>query len=225
MTVFIPNLKICGITTPETARFCAEAGAGALGVIFFAKSPRYVTPDRARQLFEDVPDRVARVGVFVDLPPEEMIGIARAAKLDTVQMHGSEPLEAVQAALEAGFTVVKVLKCTGKNLMASARALPQEVEILVECGRGTLPGGNGAVWNWADAAPLADLRPFAVAGGLTPQNLAEAARLSRATAWDVSSGVERAPGVKDHAAVLELVKNAQPLGQASHTHFWKGIHE
>lgn len=225
MSVFIPNLKICGITSPETALFCAEAGAGALGVIFFPRSPRYVTPERARLIFEAVPDRVARVGVFVDLPPEQVIGIARAAGLDTVQLHGSEPVETVDAALDAGFSVVKVLKSIGDNLLRSARAIPQEVEILVECGRGTLPGGNGAVWNWADAAPLADLRPFAVAGGLTPRNLAEAARLSRATAWDVSSGVECAPGVKDPAAVQELMKSARALSQAHHAHFWKGIHE
>ena len=202
----IANLKICGITSRDTARFCAEAGAGALGAVFFKKSPRYVTPQQARNLFEGLPARVARVGVFVDLPAEELLAAAREAALDTVQLHGQEPLETVCAAQRAGFRVIKVLKVTGEKLLEQARVLPETAGILVECGRGTLPGGNGAAWNWADAAPLAALRPFALAGGLTPQNLAEAAALSKAVAWDVSSGVETTPGVKDHQAIIRAIK-------------------
>jgi len=204
--MFIPNLKVCGITSRDTALFCAEAGVGALGAVFFKKSPRYVTPQQARELFEGIPARVSRVGVFVDLPIHELLTVAREAALDTVQLHGREPLETVRAAQHAGLHVIKVLKATGDDLLKAACALPVEAGILVECGHGTLPGGNGAVWNWADAAPLAALRAYALAGGLTPQNLAEAARLSKAAAWDVSSGVETAPGVKDHAAILKTIR-------------------
>ena len=203
--MYLPNLKICGITTRDTACFCAEAGAGALGAVFFKQSPRYVTPQQARALFERLPAHVARVGVFVDMPADELLAVAREAALDTVQLHGQEPLETVRAAQRAGFRVIKVLKVTGEKLLEQASALPATVGILVECGRGTLPGGNGAVWNWAEAAPLAECRPFALAGGLTPLNLAEAARLSKAVAWDISSGVETAPGVKDHGAILRTV--------------------
>jgi len=223
--MFFPNLKICGITTRETARFCAEAGVGALGAVFFKKSPRCVTPQQARSLFEGLPARVARVGVFVNEPVSELIAIAREAALGTVQLHGDEPLETVCALLRAGLHVVKVLKTTGKKMLEEARALPTSAGILLECGQGTLPGGNGATWNWADAAPLAALRPFALAGGLTPQNMKEAARLSKAAAWDVSSGVETAPGIKDPAAIFELVKNAEQIEAVIDTCFWKGLHE
>lgn len=203
--MMITNLKICGITTRATARFCAEAGVGALGAVFYAKSPRFVTPKQARELFEGLPACVARVGVFVDPPIPDLLAFARFASLDTVQLHGREPLETVCAALQAGLRVIKVLKATGETLLAEANALPLSAGILVECGRGTLPGGNGAAWNWADAAPLAAVRPYALAGGLTPLNLAEAAGLSQASAWDVSSGVEIAPGVKDHQAIMRTL--------------------
>lgn len=203
--MFLPNLKICGITTRATARFCAEAGVGALGAVFFRKSPRYVTPQQARAQFEGLPASVSRVGVFVDMPFLELLDTARAAALDTVQLHGSETSADILAAQRDGFRVIKVLKVTGEALLSAARTLPATAGILVECGKGTLPGGNGAVWNWADAAPLAEVRPFALAGGLTPDNLIEAATLSRAAAWDLSSGVETAPGVKDHDAIARVV--------------------
>ncbi len=220
--MFTNNLKICGITTPETARFCAERGVGALGVVFFRQSPRYVTPQRARSIFEDLPASSARVGVFVDTPPSELIAMAKEAALDTVQLHGHESIHEIIAAQEAGFHVVKVLKATGNKLLEAACSLPATVGILIECGTGTLPGGNGAVWDWAAAAPLAKIRPFALAGGLTPQNLAEAVRLSKASAWDVSSGVERAPGLKDHSEILHLLATAQKLESFNNTLFWKG---
>ena len=223
--MYLATLKICGITTPETARFCVEAGVGALGVVFFSKSPRHVTPRQARLLFEGLPSRVARVGVFVDRSATEVAALAREAALDTVQLHGDEPLCAILALQEAGFRVIKVLKCTGKKLLEAARAIPETAGILVECGTGTLPGGNGAVWNWADAASLAAVRPFALAGGLSPLNLAEAARLSLASAWDVSSGVETAPGIKDHDAITRLATTLntfyqhQPMSFAA-SRFW-----
>jgi phosphoribosylanthranilate isomerase len=223
--MFLPNLKICGITTRETARFCAEVGVGALGAVFFRKSPRYVTPQQARAQFEGLPDTVARVGVFVDMPADEVIAAAREARLDTVQMHGSEARSEIEAVQRAGFHVIKVLKVTGDKLLEAAQALPASAGILVECGKGRLPGGNGAVWNWADAAPLADVRPFALAGGLTPDNLADATRLSGAAAWDLSSGVETAPGVKDHAAILKTVQTLtdflrQPPTPIDSGRFW-----
>lgn len=206
MSVLLENLKICGITNRETARFCSEAGVGALGAVFFRKSPRAVTPEAAHTMFEGLPKEVARVGVFVDMPVPELIATARQAGLDTVQFHGSEPMDDILAVQRAGFRVIKVLKVTGEKLLKAAEALPGTVGILVECGKGALPGGNGAAWSWAEAAPLAAVRPFALAGGLTPENIAEAAQLSRASAWDLSSGVETEPGKKNRLAILKTVK-------------------
>ena len=201
------NLKICGITNRETAHFCADAGVGALGVVFFRKSPRAVTPEGAHAIFQGLSRQVSRVGVFVDMPVADVIATARQAGLDSVQFHGSEPLEDLLAVQREGFRVIKVLKVTGEPLLKAASVLPETVGILVECGKGVLPGGNGAAWSWAEAAPLAALRPFALAGGLTPENIAEAAGLSRAVAWDLSSGVETEPGMKNHLTILKTVKN------------------
>ena len=217
----LPNLKICGITTRETARFCAEAGVGALGAVFFKKSPRYVTALQARAMFETLPTHLVRVGVFVNASAEEMIAIAREAALDTVQMHGTESQADIDKVEGAGFRVIKVLVASGGKLLEAARALPASVGILVECGHGILPGGNGAAWRWEDAAPLADFRPFALAGGLTPQNFLRAARVSRATAWDVSSGVETAPGIKGHDRIRALVNTAMKHYDSSLPSFWK----
>ena len=204
LTMPFPNLKICGITDATTARLCADAGAGALGAVFFKKSPRYVTPQQARSIFSGLPSRVARVGVFVDLPAAEVAAIAREAELDTVQLHGDEPPGTLLALQDLGYRVIRVLKASGKKLLETAHGIPLSAGIMVECGLGTLPGGNGAAWEWAGAAPLAEVRPFALAGGLTPRNIADALRLSKASACDVSSGVETAPGIKNPAAVQDL---------------------
>lgn len=219
--MLLANLKICGITTRETAMFCAKSGVGALGAVFFRNSPRYVSPAQARALFDGLPASVARVGVFVDMPTAILLDTAHAARLDTVQLHGDESADTIAAAQKAGFHVIKVLKQTGPDLLKAAEAIPDTAGILVECGKGSLPGGNGAVWNWADAAPLAEVRPFALAGGLTPGNVAEALRLSGAVACDLSSGVEVAPGVKNHDAILRLI-DALPSCEAGHVGppFW-----
>lgn len=219
--MLLANLKICGITTRETAMFCAKSGVGALGAVFFRNSPRYVSPAQARALFDGLPASVARVGVFVDMPTAILLDTAHAARLDTVQLHGDESADTIAAAQKAGFHVIKVLKQAGPDLLKAAEAIPDTAGILVECGKGSLPGGNGAVWNWADAAPLAEVRPFALAGGLTPGNVAEALRLSGAVACDLSSGVEVAPGVKNHDAIRRLI-DALPSCEAGHagSPFW-----
>jgi phosphoribosylanthranilate isomerase len=220
--MFVPYVKICGITRRQDALACAEAGAGALGAVFYSKSPRNVSPARARELFKGLSAQIARVGVFVNASAETMIATAREAALDTVQMHGEEPMETVQAVMRAGFHVVQAIKRTGPELLAVARAAPPRADLLVECGRGALPGGNGIAWNWSAAAPLAQFRAFAIAGGLNPGNLAAVARDSRASGFDASSGVESAPGLKDEAAVKAFVQAAAALHALPHPFSWKG---
>lgn len=220
--MFLPHVKICGITRRSDARFCAEAGAGALGAVFYEKSPRNVSPAQARELFKDLPSQIARVGVFVNASVETMLKTARAAGLDTVQMHGEETVEKSESVLREGFHVIQAIKRTGPELLAAARTLPLQVGILVECGRGALPGGNGIAWNWSEASPLAQFRSFAIAGGLNPENLAAVARASRAAGFDASSGVETAPGIKDEAAVRAFLQTAAHLDAAPHPFFWKG---
>ena len=221
--MLLPHVKICGITRRPDALVCANAGAGALGAVFYAKSPRHVSAEQARELFDGLPPELARVGVFVNAPLDAMLQTARDARLDTLQLHGEESAETCAALLREGFHVIRVLKTTGDELLASARTLPPGAGILVECGKGVLPGGNAAIWDWSKAAPLADFRPFAIAGGLHPDNLAVAARVSRAAAFDASSGVESAPGVKDEAAVRAFLRAAAELPPPPVPFSWKGL--
>ena len=220
--MFLPHVKICGITRRQDAVLCAEAGVGALGAVFFAKSPRCIEPAAARKLFAGLDPQIARVGVFVNASVDAMLRTARIAALDVVQMHGEETAEKIEAVLREGFRVVQAIKRTGPELLAAARALPPQVGLLVECGRGALPGGNGLAWNWSKAAPLAQFRAFAIAGGLNPQNLAQVARDSLATGFDASSGVETAPGLKDEAAVRAFLRAASELPVGAHPFSWKG---
>jgi indole-3-glycerol phosphate synthase/phosphoribosylanthranilate isomerase len=203
------RVKVCGIRDAVTARLCAKLGFGAVGAVFYPRSPRAVTAAQAHEMFTGLPDGMARVGVFVDMPADAMAAIGREAGLTTIQCHGSEPPADLLAIQAAGFRVIKVLKHTGRELLHEAAALPDSVGILVECGSGALPGGNGCGWRWRDAAILAGTRPFALAGGLTPSDLPTAATESRAVAFDVSSGVESAPGVKAAALLEELAANAR----------------
>ena len=202
-------LKICGLTTPEDARFCAEAGAAALGAVFFPPSPRNVTPERAAEVFADVPPDVARVGVFVDATAAEILHAARIAGLGVAQLHGAEPPALAAELLAAGIRVLKVLR--GGDLAAEAARYPEGARFLVECGRGALPGGNGAAWDWSAARALSPL-PFALAGGLGPDNLAAAASASSAVFFDLSSSVESSPGRKDRGKVLAAVAAARAAG-------------
>ena len=202
-------LKICGLTDPADAGLCAEAGAAALGAVFFPPSPRNVSPERAAEVFADVPPDVARVGVFVDATAAEILRAARVAGLGVAQLHGAEPPALAAELLAAGLRVLKVLR--GGDLAAEAEAYPADTRFLVECGRGALPGGNGAAWDWSAARALSPL-PFALAGGLGPDNLAAAASASGAVFLDLSSSVESAPGRKDRAKVLAAVAAARAIG-------------
>jgi len=202
-------LKICGLTDPADARLCAEAGAAALGSVFYPPSPRNVSPERAAEVFADVPPDVARVGVFVDATAADILRAARIAGLAVAQLHGAEPPALAAELLAAGLRVLKVLR--GGDLAAEAARYPGGTRFLVECGRGALPGGNGAAWDWSAACALSPL-PFALAGGLGPDNLAAAASASGAVFLDLSSSVESAPGRKDRAKVLAAVATARTVG-------------
>ena len=202
-------LKICGLTDPGDARFCAQAGAAALGAVFYPPSPRNVSPERAAEVFADVPPDVARVGVFVDATAADILRAARIAGLGVAQLHGAEPPALAAELLAAGLRVLKVLR--GGDLAAEAARFPDGTRFLVECGRGALPGGNGAAWDWSAARALSPL-PFALAGGLGPDNLAAAATASGAVFFDLSSSVESFPGRKDRGKVLAAVAAARAPG-------------
>jgi len=198
-------IKICGLMEPDQAAACAEAGADAIGVVFYPPSPRHVGVAGARAIVAALPPRYPVVGVFADAPAETIVATAAAAGLRVVQLHTPPAAGAYERLARAGLHVIQTLSSRGEALRAAAAALPAAARLLVERGRGRLPGGNGAPWEWGGAAVLRGLRPFAIAGGLDPANVAAALAASGADAADASSGVESAPGVKDLARVREFV--------------------
>jgi phosphoribosylanthranilate isomerase len=216
MTQHPVEIKICGLTTPEAAVACAAAGADCLGFVFHPPSPRHLTIPLARAIAAALPTPVIRVGVFVHQDAAEILGTADAVGLQTVQLHGACSAAICAELLAHGLHVVQKLSGPAAGWPAASRAIPPAAGLLVECTRGTLPGGNGTPWNWSDAVPLGTLRPFAVAGGLDPANVATALRASGASAVDVSSGVEATPGVKDLqkvATFIAAVRAAAVCGQ------------
>ncbi len=215
----VHGLKICGISDPATALFCAEQGVGAVGVVFFPGSPRNVSAARAAEVLAPLPDDVARVGVFVDMPVDDLLRTAASAGLTAVQMHGGETGPDIARVLRAGYRVIKVLKVTGEQLVFQADNLPREVGVMIELSAGKLPGGNGEAWDWAAAAALAGRRDFALAGGLCAANLREAVAASGAAALDLSSAAESAPGVKDRRKIAHLTECARTLNL--NTVFWR----
>jgi phosphoribosylanthranilate isomerase len=195
-----PRVKICGITVREDAVAAAAHGAAAVGLVFWPKSPRVVSPDAARGICRTVPAFVTRVGVFVNLPPDEVKSIVSFVGLDAIQLHGDER---VSEYLGLGVRVIRAV-AGGRDAFVSAAECPPEVTVLVDASDPDRRGGTGRLADWSVAAALARQRPIVLAGGLAPGNVADAIRQVRPWALDVSSGVERAPGLKDVARLADF---------------------
>jgi len=211
---YYPQIKICGLTLPEQARACADLGADAIGLVFFAKSPRNVTQEQAAAVKAGLPPRVAAAGVFVDPDREFLVRTVRRCGLDIVQLHGGES-PAFVAEVQAMLTVpiIKVLFATRPPGLGDAAGY-RAAGYLVECGRGPLPGGNAMVWDWAAAQAVGRDFPLILAGDLAPDNVAEAIGACLPDAVDASSSLEAGPGVKDLEKVARFiaqVKQSEPL--------------
>jgi len=211
------QIKICGLTNVEEAIACAEAGASAIGFIFYPPSPRFVNLGDARIIREALPSSVTPVGVFVDLPVEEVILTARKVGLKTVQLHGNESIFAVRVLQQEGLRVIKVLRSSGRQLLLEAEEYSLADCLLVEAGHGALPGGNGSTWLWSEAKPLAERMPYILAGGLTAKNISDALRDSGASAVDVSSGAECSPGRKDIQKVKDIISKVRDFTPTTKT--------
>jgi phosphoribosylanthranilate isomerase len=195
-TLQTPQVKICGITSPETALACVRMGADAVGCVFFAKSPRNVSREQAREICSAVAGRTVIVGVFVNEPAEAVVEMMTECGLSCAQLHGVETQDSINLLRNRGFRVIKTLFATRAPYIREA-SLYRASASLVECGRGTLPGGNAETWNWQAARETDRTKPLILAGGLDPGNVGEAIRAALPDAVDVSSGVEAAPGKKD----------------------------
>lgn len=206
-------MKICGLRTPADVEAAASAGAAYIGLNFFPKSPRFVVTDLARALALLAPPGLAKVALTVDAGDAELDAIVAEVPLDMLQLHGHEPPARV-AALRArhGLPVMKVIGLADVGDLAGIAdydAVADQIMIDAKPAPGAaLPGGNGVAFDWRLLAGRQWKRPWMLAGGLTASNVAEAVRLTGARQVDVSSGVERAPGVKDHDLVAAFVAAA-----------------
>lgn len=211
-------VKICGIRDPAGFDAAAEAGADMVGFVFFPPSPRAVTPDAAAALSARRPGGPLRVGLFVDADDATLATTLAALPLDLLQLHGDEGPERV-AAIRARFGIA-VMKAVGVATRAEvesaiARFGAVSDRLLFDAKPppagtpGALPGGNAAAFDWAVMQGAAVPVPWLLAGGLTPATVAQAIRISGAPGVDVSSGVERARGVKDPALIAAFVAAAR----------------
>ncbi|MCF8024855.1 MAG: phosphoribosylanthranilate isomerase [Desulfobacteraceae bacterium] len=198
------QVKICGITQPEDALVCAAWGADAAGLVFYPKSPRFVTVNRAAQITSMLPSHVTSVGVFVNESFETIMETAYHCGLFAVQLHGRETPELVEKLREKGLCVIKCLYVNGTPNIKEACQYNAS-SFLVECSTGVLPGGNAKTWDWSLARQFAKNHPTIIAGGLSPQNATQAIDSARPDAVDVSSAVESSPGKKDTQKVRDFI--------------------
>ena len=200
------KVKICGITSTTDALAAVDAGADALGFMFYAPSPRFVKHESAAEIIRELPPFVAKVGVFVDPTEAEVRKAIEECGLDTLQFHGDEPPEFCR---RFGLKVIKAFRIRDAESLQAAEAYPTEAWLLDSYVSGQL-GGTGARFNWDLATEAARKhRSVILAGGLTPENAAEAVRKVRPYGLDVSSGVESAPGKKDAAKVAAFIAAAK----------------
>jgi phosphoribosylanthranilate isomerase len=193
-------VKICGITRAEDARAAVDAGAHAIGFVFWPDSPRFIDPYRARAIRSALPPFVTAVGVFVNQPLDYVSGVASLVRLGAVQLHGDET-PAFASQLPAPVLKALPLETIGDRDLA---AWPAETTVLLDVHDPVKRGGTGRTIDWGAAAAIAARRRIVLAGGLTPDNVATAAARVRPFGIDVSSGVEASPGIKDHRRVRAL---------------------
>lgn len=211
------RVKICGLKTPADVAAVAASGAAYAGFVFFAKSPRNLTIPAARELALAAPVGLAKVALVVDAEDAFLDAITEAMPLDMLQLHGHEsPDRVAEVRARYGLPVMKAVGVADEDDLAAVFDYSLVADqILVDAKppkNADLPGGNGLSFDWRLVAQRRWLRPWMLAGGLTPDNVAEAIRLTNARQVDVSSGVEAAPGMKDAGRISAFVKAAQMDG-------------
>jgi phosphoribosylanthranilate isomerase len=207
------TIKICGVTRPEDAAAVAEAGGDAIGLNFYAQSPRFVQDDQAERIISNLPAHVAKVGVFVNSPAKEIREKVERLGLDWAQLHGDEPPEFI--AELPGIPVIRAVRMDQRTSVVLPRQgqlvkLPHAV--LIDAYDPENYGGTGQTVPWK-AVPEARRRlaglPVILAGGLTPENVAEAIAAAKPQAVDTASGVEASPGIKDPEKIKAFVVAAK----------------
>jgi len=208
--------KICGLTDEAAVEAAVQHGADMLGFVFFPASPRNLSAEQAEALLHNVPSGIDRVGVFVDPETDFLDRILAKARLDLLQLHGDETPERCRAiSIYFGLPIIKAIKVSSKADLKAAKAYEDAVDWLMFDAAppkdATRPGGNAASFDWSIMQGAKFNRPWLLSGGLTPENLSLAVQQSGASAVDVSSGVESAPGKKDPAKIRAFLDAARAL--------------
>ncbi|HOB32948.1 MAG TPA: phosphoribosylanthranilate isomerase [Verrucomicrobiota bacterium] len=203
------RVKICGITNASDAQAAAEAGADALGFVFFEKSSRFVTVSDAARIASALPP-VMKVGVFVNPPEELVLRAIGECGLNMLQFHGEETPE---FCTQFGLMSMKAFRVRDADSLNRISEYLTDAWLL-DAHSESAPGGTGETFNWALARQAIRYgRPVFLAGGLTPSNVADAVRQVRPFGVDVSSGVESAPGKKDHEKVRQFIQAVRSAGK------------
>lgn len=198
-------VKICGITRVEDARAAVNEGAGAIGFVFWPDSPRYVAPERAREIVERLPAPVVPVGVFVNQSCEDVNAVARIVGLGAVQLHGDETPTGARGIDRP------VIKGLGSLALDGVDAWPKGMMLLIDAHDADRRGGTGLTADWEAAARIARRRRLLLAGGLNAENVGRAIRAVRPYGVDVSSGVEVSPGIKDARKIAALLRAVEAV--------------
>ncbi len=200
------RVKICGITRPEDALAAVEAGADALGFVFFKESPRHIFPEKAAEIITLLPPFVQVVGLFVNEQAEQVNEIADLCRLDLVQLHGDETSAYCRQIRRRILKAFRVRTLTCLDPISDYLT----AGLLLDTYSPSFYGGTGTAFNWEIAREASGrFGRIVLAGGLTPDNVADAIRQVHPWAVDVSSGVESEPGKKDHQKVREFIRNAK----------------
>jgi len=208
-----PSVKICGLSTPETLDASIRAGARYVGFVFFPPSPRSLTPQQAVELAVRVPPGVSKVGLVVSPDDALLDEISRVVPLDMIQVHKvDDPDRLASIGARVGLPVIAAAPIATPEDVESALRLAEPAQMVLFDAKpakdATLPGGNGIRFDWRLLSTRRLPKPWMLAGGLTPENVAEAIALTGAVYVDVSTGVESAPGEKDADRIASFILNA-----------------
>ena len=197
------RVKICGITNPADAQLSASLGAHAIGLNFYPQSPRSIAPHHAAKIINTLPPFIAITGVFVNWGANSVIALAKALHLSSAQLHGDETPQTC-AAIAKQIPVIKVFRLAKESALPKFAKYRDASAFLLDAASTTDFGGTGKTINWPLARRAASRRRIILAGGLTPENVAEAILTVRPYAVDVASGVESRPGEKDPAKLQKF---------------------
>ena len=213
------DVKICGLSTPETVTAALDAGADLIGFVFYPKSPRHVSPEMAKNLAQIARGRATIVALIVDAEDSLIDEIAREVDPDFFQAHGHETPERVtEICTRTGRQVIKAIKIKTQADVAQAKAYEHSAALILydakapETLKHALPGGNGIAFDWTLIGSGKTALAFILSGGLNPANVAEAIKVTGASIVDVSSGVEKSPGIKD----IDLIRDFIAAAKSAH---------